>query len=346
MPVPRPDLRNLELGIGKLCDCACRFCGNGTVPEAERAWVPLAALLDEIERAAAAGYRSLSFLGGEILRHPHALDALAAARARGFERIALCTNGRRFADEGVVDAFLQAGVTRVTLSIHSHLAAVEDHLTGRPGAFDQKLAAVDHLVRAAARGRLPHGFALNVCIHGLNCERLAEMAGFFHGRGVGELRFNLLRPEHLALRDTDLVPRLRRCVPGLVALMWHNERTLRMGITFGDVPLCVWPDEILGNARLVARYLGELRDLDTSVTVFRRPGEAADPDRFLWRERRAARLKGRAPACAECDARLACEGPWLRYLELYGDGELRPLRRPALPGAAARPPEPGGRADG
>ncbi|MBI5478910.1 MAG: radical SAM protein [Deltaproteobacteria bacterium] len=343
----RLDRRNLELGIGKLCDSACRFCGNGTVPEAERAWVPRAALLAEIERAAAAGYRSLSFLGGEILRYPHALDAVAAARRQGFERVALCTNGRRFADEAVLEAFLAAGVTRVTLSIHSHQEAVEDHLTGRPGAFAQKLAAVDHLVRAAGQGRLPDGFALNGCIHGLNCEQLAEMATFFHRRGVGEIRFNLLRPEHLALRDTDLVPRLARCVPGMVELMWRNERALRMSITFGDVPLCAWPDAVLGNARLVGRYLGELRDLDTSVTVFRRPGEAADADRFLWRERRATRLKGHAPACAECDARDVCEGPWLRYLELYGVGELHPLRRPVGDGASAPPPPaPGGRADG
>jgi MoaA/NifB/PqqE/SkfB family radical SAM enzyme len=345
MPDAR-DRRNRELGSGKLGDSACRVCGNGTVPEAARAWVPRAALLDEIERAAAAGYRSLSFLGGEILRYPHALDAVAAARGRGFERVALCTNGRRFADAAVLDAFLAAGVTRVTLSIHSHQEAVEDRLTGRTGAFAQKLAAVDHLVRAAGQGRLPDGFALQSCIHGQNCEQLAAMAGFFHRRGVGEMRFNLLRPEHEALRDEGLVPRLGRCVPGLVALMWHNERVLRMSVTFGDVPLCVFPDAILGNPRLVGRYLGEVRDLDTSVTVFRRPGEAADPDRFHWRERRATRLKGHAPACAECDARVVCEGPWLRYLELYGDDGLRPLRRPAGAADPVPSPDPGDRADG
>jgi MoaA/NifB/PqqE/SkfB family radical SAM enzyme len=339
-----PDGRNLELGIGKLCDCACRFCGNGTVPAAERAWVPLPALLDEIARGAAAGYRSLSFLGGEILRHPHALEAVAAARTAGFERVALCTNGRRFADAAVLDDFLAAGVTRVTLSIHSHEEPVEDDLTRRPGAFAQKLAAVDNLVRAAAAGRLPDGFALQSCIHGRNCDRLDAMAEFFHRRGVRELRCNLVRPEHEALRDPDLVPRLGRCVPGMVALMWHNERALRMSVTFGDVPLCAWPDAILGNARLVGRYVGELRDLDTDVTVFRRPAAAAEPDRFTWRERRARRLKGHAPACDDCDARDVCEGPWRRTLELHGDGELRALRRPADAGAPA--PAAGGRADG
>jgi MoaA/NifB/PqqE/SkfB family radical SAM enzyme len=316
------------------------------VPPAERAWVPRADLLEEIARAAAVGYRSLSFLGGEILRYPHALEAVAAARRHGFERVALCTNGRRLADAAVLEAFLEAGVTRIALSIHSHVAAVEDHLTGRAGAHSQKLAAIGHLVRAAGQGHLPHGFALNSCIHGLNVDALAEMAGYFQQRGVREIRFNLLRPEHEAVRDASLVPRLARCMPELVRLVWLNERRLHMGITFGDVPLCVWPEPVLAAPRLVGRYLGELRDLDTSVTVFRQPGERVAPDRFVWRERRAARLKGHPPACDECDARFACEGPWLRYLELYGSAELRPLRRPGGDGVTAPPPDPAGLPDG
>ncbi len=330
-------MKNLDLNVGKACNNACVFCGNGTVPKRDRAWVPRERLLEELERAAGDGIHSLSLLGGEITVYPHALHVVEAARRLGFRRIALCTNGRRLADERLLEAFIVAGVTRVALSIHSHIAADEDRLNDRQGAFAQKLNAIENLARAAALGTLADGFALNSCIHGLNHRSLCEMATFFHARGVRDIRFNFVRPEHQACGDMGLVPPLRECVPELVRLVSHNERTLGMSITFGDIPLCMWPDQVLRDEPLIQRYLGELRDLDTSVTVFRAPEPGAHPDRFDWRERRAAQLKGHVPSCEPCRARDQCEGPWLRYLEMYGAEEFRPLGQPAAAAERSRP---------
>ena len=317
--------RNIEINIGKLCNNACIFCGNGTVPKEERAWVAKGQVLDEITRAAGEGHTSLGFLGGEVTVYPHALDIIREARAKGFRRIALCTNGRALARVGVLGAFIDAGATRIALSIHSHRAEVEDALCGRNGAFAQKLSAIDRCIEAAAAGRLPDGFSLNACIHGRNWRELDTMARFFHARGVFDIRFNSLRPEHKAVGDKDLVPRFDDVVPHLVRLVVLNERSLKMTITFGDIPLCVWPAPFLADTALSNRYLGELRDLETNVTVFRDRSEGGAPDRFRWKERREGRLKARVPACRPCMARGGCEGAWVRYLEIYGDGEFHAI---------------------
>ncbi|MFA6032818.1 MAG: radical SAM protein [Myxococcota bacterium] len=314
--------QNTEINIGKLCDSACVFCGNGGVPREERVFVPVADLIAEIERAGAAGGGSIGFLGGEICAHPGVLEIVSAAKRAGFDRISICTNGRRLSDRALLEAVLSAGVTRVALSIHSHEEGVEDLLNGRTGAFAQKVAAIGNLVRAAGGGALRHGFSLNSCIHGLNHRKLPAMAAYFCNLGVRDMRFNMIRPEHRAVGDKTLVPGLTECIPGMVDLVVLNERSLKMTVTFGDIPLCLWPGQLLGNAELARRYIGEFRDMDTEVVVFR---GAAGTDRFNWKGRRQSRLKMRVAACAGCGSAGACEGPWARYVEMYGEGEFHAI---------------------
>jgi cyclic pyranopterin phosphate synthase len=300
------------------------FCGNGSIPRDERRWVPESTVLAEIERAASEGFRSLGFLGGEVTAYPRAENLVRAARRSGFERIVLCTNGRKLADHELLARFIDAGVTRIALSIHSHEAAVEDSLNGRNGAFAQKMAAIENLVAAA--GSLPDGFSLNTCIHGRNVRKLVELVRFFHGRGVRDIRLNSLRPEHRAAGDPELVPTWTAVVEQALRVIELNERRLHMTITFGDVPLCVWPPALLNRPGLATRYIGELRDFDTEVTVFRGK-EAGDRDRFHWKTRRMQQLKAYVEACATCAARSICEGPWIRYGEIHGVGELRTLEQ-------------------
>ncbi len=329
--------RHLEINIGKLCNNACRFCSNGAVPPEERPWVPVEAVLSEMERGAREGFRSVGFLGGEITVYPEALELVRRARALGFSRIAICTNGRRLANPRLVDQYLRAGVTRVALSIHSHLAEIEDALCGRPGAFAQKVRAIRNLARRAKR--LPDGFSLNCCIHGHNVDHLSEMLRFFCRLGVRDIRLNSLRPENQAAADRALVPPFSRVIERALTLIEENESRLHLSLTFGDIPLCLWPADFLADSARAGKYLGELRDYDAWVTVYRKSGSGGEPDRFRWKDRRLEALKRYVPACQKCNARGVCEGPWIRYCQLYGDAEFRPMarRRAAAPAASGGP---------
>lgn len=165
--------RQIEINIGKRCNNDCVFCGNGTVPTEEREHVPLALLRQEIDDAAARGIRSLGLLGGEPTTHPDLEEAVSHARAAGFQRISLCTNGRRLRDPRTLKCLVDAGVTRITLSLHSHLPELAERLSNRPGSFAQQVAAVRAIVAGVQDGTLalPHGFAINTCVHGGNVRR-------------------------------------------------------------------------------------------------------------------------------------------------------------------------------
>jgi len=327
--------RQIEINLGKACNNACRFCSNGAVPPEEQALVPIETISEEIRKAAWEGYDALGFLGGEPTIRKDLPTIIEMGRRAGFGRIALCTNGRRLRSPELLSNLIDAGLTRVTLSIHSHLPRIENWLCGRSSAYEQKMEAIDHLVAALARGRLPHGFALNTCIHGMNCEQLPDLAAFFRARGVGEIRFNLVRPEHLAVADPRLIPRLQRVTRAILRTIYWNEGRGFMRITFSDVPLCAYPSPLLASPELLLRYSGESWDLDTQVVVQR--GEAGR-DEFRWQDRRKERLKIHTDRCGSCAAVDRCEGPWIRSVELHGDGDLHPLRADPFLGKSTRGP--------
>ncbi len=314
-------MRQREINIGKACNNDCVFCSNGVVPRAERRWVPFHVIVEEIQRAAAEGFDALGFLGGEPTLRKDLVEIVRTAKTAGFDRIALCTNGRRLRDKGLLDALLDAGVTRITLSIHSHRSHLEDQLCQRPGAFFQKMCAIDNIVES--HNHLRHGFALNTVLHARNVGDLPELAAFFAERGVTEIRFNLIRPEHLVVGDASWIPRLSVVSRSIArTVRWVLGHGL-VDVSFSDVPLCGYPQEILSVEDLLRTVVGEWRDLETSVVVHRVEGR----DQFDWKTRRTGRLKAKTHRCAACGLRDVCEGVWVRFLELHGDQDIRPISR-------------------
>ncbi len=328
---PHPDeRRNVEINVGKGCNGRCVFCLDGRVTAAQRAMMPFDDLAEEIRHWASLGHRSVGFLGGEPTLHPRLVDAVALARQEGFTRITIATNGRRLAEPDFTDALLDAGLSRVTVSMHGHTAALEDRLSGVPGAFEQKVAALHHLRRRHQQGRLVDGVAINMVLNAWNCEHLLRIQKFFcTALGIGDLRVNFIRAEGNAAGSRELTPRYRTAVVPLMKAVALNESYYGATFTFGGFPLCVLPRSFRADPDLVRRYVGELRDMATDCSIFNEgpdsPGHITLADgraHFNWQQRKRLDLKGAVAACAECGATAQCEGVWRAYLEIYGEQEF------------------------
>lgn len=324
-------MRNVDVNIGRRCNLRCRFCLDGGLLPQQKHWVPPERALAELRRGYAEGCRSLGLLGGEPTAYPHLLPLVRAARELGFERVAIITNGVRLGDAARCDALVAAGLTRVAVSIHGHQAALEDGLTGRAGGFSAKVAGLRRLAAHQRRGRLRHGVAVNPVICAPNAPHLRAMYRFFLRCGVQDQRFNFVRPWGRVLEHPELVPRYREAARRAVEVIVDRERRGRGHVTFGDLPVCVWPWEVRSQPALRRRYFGDHHDLQTRVAVFGAPGEP-DPDlqRFDVAERRRATQKVHPPVCGGCAFRSRCEGVWSTYLEQHGAGELRPLAEDGL----------------
>ena len=316
---------NVDINLGKACNNRCLFCSNGRTTAAERRWARRDAVLAEIARRRSEGADSIGFLGGEPTLYPHLEDLIQQAREAGYQRISLCTNGSRLADGQRLERLLRVGLTRVALSIHSHQANVEDRITGRKGSLAEKLAAVDNLVAAKRRGRLPDGLSLNTVLHGKNVDRLEDFTAAMVERGVVDIRFNFIRPSHRAARSKVWVPRFKLATAAVMGLVVRNEREFGIRLNFGDFPLCKLPWKVLAEPRLRRSYIGENWDTVTDVTEMRRrPNRDAatgEQIRFNWRARRME-FKTTLPGCAACQLAASCEGVWQAYLDIHGAGEF------------------------
>jgi len=281
--------------------------------------------LEEVEREIEArfeqGVESIGFIGGEPTLYPHLARCIGHARQTGFKRISICTNGSRLADQAVLDNLIAAGLSRVAFSIHSHRASLGDAITRRKGSFDEKIQAIGNLVTAMDAGSLADGFSFNSVLHRKILFDLVDFTAFFSDLGVRDIRFNFIRPEHQAEGSRDWVPSFAETTPKIVELLIANESRLGMHLTFADFPLCRLPWEVLSNPQLMQRYVGELRDLVTEVTLYS-PQKSGGTKRFNWKDQRTTYLKCMLPVCKSCVLEEHCEGIWKGYLDIYGIEEF------------------------
>jgi len=317
-------MKNVDINLGKACNNRCCFCSNGEATAAQRRWGILTDIESEIAERRANGADSIGFLGGEPTLYPHLERIVRFARAQGYRRVYLVTNGSRLANLKKLENLLDAGVTRVAVSIHSHQAKIEDGITSRRGSFEEKIAALRNLVAQRHRGRLPDGLSLNTVLHRKNVDQLVEFSAFMKDIGIDNIRFNFIRPSWKAQRSKAWVPSFELTTPAVADLVAQNEIRLGLSLNFADFPLCKLPWEVLTNPELMKRYVGENWDITTDVTHVR-PDPFPDVQegmvRFNWKDRRKE-FKTYLPGCEHCVLLQQCEGVWQRYLDIYGSEEF------------------------
>lgn len=353
-PSPFRDARrNVEINVGKTCNNNCVFCLDGMPTQEDSRFIPFDEMTRELQRWRSEGHESVGFLGGEPTTYPKIAESIAYAKKLGYTRITVATNGMMFRRMAFVEQLLEAGLTRVTISMHGHTAALEDKQSGVPGGFAKKVRGIQNLKARMATGALRDGLSINIVLNGWNYRQLPKMLRFFFEElELSDVRANFIRPEGYAVGNADLTPTLTAVVPVLVKAVLLNEYRFRRTFTFAAVPLCLLPAELLSSKNLLEKYVGDVyRDLSTDCSIRNEgtDGGVAEVEerrsRFNWQDRKRYDLKERSKACEGCEAGAACDGVWAGYADIYGTGELAPLtteagrwvRRSPLP---ASPPEP------
>ncbi len=328
----RDTRRNVEINIGKACNNRCVFCLDGLPKREDRSYMPFAQMKGEIDRWFADGHRSMGFLGGEPTTYPKIVQSVAYARQVGFTRIAIATNATKLRLTHFTDKLLDAGLTRITISMHGHTASLEDRLTRVPGNFDKKCAAIRYLNRKRAAGFLPDGLSINIVLNGWNYRYLPKIMRFFYeDMALDDVRVNFVRPEGYADGSRSLTPRYSKVVPVLMKAILLNEYHFHKTFTFGGFPLCVLPRELTGSERLLKKYMGEYRDLSTDCSIRSEGVEdgvvsiGGGRARFNWQDRKRHDLKSRPAACSDCSQLSLCEGVWQGYRDIWDDAEFHAI---------------------
>lgn len=225
MPPPRATLPLLAD-----CDNRCTFCApEGLPPVAPRG---LDALTRELD-ALAAHHTAVTLTGGEPALHPELTAVVAAARARGFVRIGLQTNGRRLREHDLARALRDAGLTDVHFSIHGVGSAIHDHHTGVEGSFAE---AFDGLAAARQVG-LP--VSVTTVLTRSNARSLNALGPWLVAQSVAAWCIAVPRTAGRLVANFDRVfPRLAMAMPhALHALSTAQSKGLATFLR--GAPLCV-----------------------------------------------------------------------------------------------------------
>lgn len=176
---PKRDQRqNVEINVGKACNNRCVFCIDGLPKMEDRSYIKFDEMQSELRHWREDGHTSVGFLGGEPTTYPKIVQSVAYARELGFTRIAIATNATKLRLEHFTDKILEAGLTRVTISMHGHTMELEDKLTRVPGNFEKKCRAIRYLQSKKRQGYLRDGLAVNIVLNGWNYKHLLEMMSF------------------------------------------------------------------------------------------------------------------------------------------------------------------------
>ena len=264
-------------------------------------------LLDALRRGRREGASGLWLGGGEPTLRRDLFATARAARAMGYSRVKLQTNGMLLAYEDFARRCRDAGVTEVAFSIKGHDAETHDRLAQTPGCH---ALMVEGMRRARELGMSLEG---DVLVYRSNVQALVEVVRTYAPRGLGRFRLWLLSATDAAGAD------VRAEIPTMTELARNIALAREAGRAFsGDddfivslhTPPCVLAKEHHGSL-VRAKSLG-LRVVNPGGHTFMLEASGMEGGLYL-------------PACARCSKRADCDGLRRDYLDAHGDAEFAPI---------------------
>jgi cyclic pyranopterin phosphate synthase len=299
--VSAPPLRWLELAADYRCNHRCLGCA-ATDHGPSRSHAQLLASLDEGRRL---GIEQLWIGGGEPTLRPDLLALVRAARARGYRRNRLQTNGALLSYPDRCQRLKDAGLTEIAFSIQGADELTHDRFCRVPGAFDRLLSAIEH-----AKGS---GLSLeaDVLLYRSTTAALPALVSRFFLLGIPRFRVWMMGPEGAASAAAEVLAEEPRIAEVQAAL----ETTLALALSHDPehlislhTPACRTP----ARARFFAPDLGLLVH-DAGGGSFRLESSPLEGG-------------SHPPVCDGCTLRPRCGGLRAGYLARHGAGELLPVR--------------------
>lgn len=296
--------------ITQRCNLSCVFCLEDDPtwrgyadPETDDVRATIDRLYDE-------GARHITFMGGETLFRKDLSSILEHARARGFTRLGVTTNGSALSKPGAIARLRDAGLQFIELSIPAHTADLSRQITRSDVAFERQARAIEEIVAVGCpvianvvicrENRSAIHEIVDYVTRSLPLDRLRVKLKFVSQQGNEALR-TLEDGQALAYSDVDLIALGDALVAAGAAFWTSNAPLCRLG------PHAAHAHEVMtfatGETYFDLDHVGQLDYFDSSYQMGAR----------AWPE-----------PCAGCSVRPVCPGVERAYLEQHGTGELRP----------------------
>lgn len=286
----------LIMNVTYACNNHCTFCAVGTRTQVDGNPTRQREYLAKYRRA---GVELVDFDGGEPTLDPELVGLIRHARALGYRRINVTTNGRLCAYPEFARTLVGSGLTSLLFSVHGADARTHAAQVGVAEAFDQSIAGIRNAVAFAPDGV---ELGMNVTVTKGNVEQLGAIAELALSLGLAWLNIQFLTPFGRATRM--LAPDLASAAR--IACDVIDRFAARMKIQLVNLPFCFVPG-------YEAWAVGDLGKRGRDMVFVN--NESVNLAEYL-----AAR-RVRKPVCATCPNACECAGfyelddvpepPWL-----------------------------------
>lgn len=315
------NLKHIEINIWKACNNKCSFCMSSKPDLWDIKFVALDILKEKIKSYADKWYKSIGFLWWDISIHPKIIEIILYCKEVWFININAISNWMKFDDYNFTKKVIDAWLTRINMSIHSHKDNVEDYLTQVKWWLNRKLKAIDNFKFFYNNWLLRDDISINIVLNSKNLTTIVETCLYFYKiKDIKDIRINFIwlnddtkeNWDDLKITYTDFMPYLKKLV---YISIKYNIR-----ITFDTVPACIlYKIDTTNYKSLIKKFLWEDQDHITEIDHIN------GKDQFDWKNRKKDMLKMHFDTCVNCIYSSSCQ--WVRknYGAIYWWLEFIPI---------------------
>ncbi|HZS36857.1 MAG TPA: radical SAM protein [Polyangia bacterium] len=288
--------KKLIMNVTYVCNNHCTFCAVGTRTQVHGHPTRQREHLDKYRRL---GVRMVDFDGGEPTLNPELIPLIRYARAIGYERINVTTNGRLSFYEKFARDLVRSGLTTLLFSVHGPDAQTHAQQVGVAEAFEQTVGGIRNCLASAPSGV---ELGMNITLTKGNYEKLDGVTALAWELGLRWLNIQFLTPFGRATRmvapDTAAAAEITRRVLDA----WGD----RMKFQIINLPFCFLPGYerfMMGDLQKLERHMIFVNNEDVNLAAY------------------LAERRTRKPVCEPCPHAVFCGGfyeldevpepPWL-----------------------------------
>jgi MoaA/NifB/PqqE/SkfB family radical SAM enzyme len=288
--------KKLIMNVTYTCNNHCTFCAVGTRtqidghPTRQR---------EQLVKYREQGVEMVDFDGGEPTLNPELIPLIRAARAMGYRRVNVTTNGRRCVYENYAAKLVNSGLTTLLFSVHGHDARTHAQQVGVAEAFEQTCAGIRNCLKFAPRGV---ELGMNITVTKGNHDKIDKLAQLCWDLGLRWMNIQFLTPFGRA--TSWVAPDTQVAADHAVEVMDAWAGKIRFQVI--NLPFCFMP-------RHRAQVQGDLAKLERHMVFVN--NETVNLAEYL------AERRIRKPVCASCPHACFCGGfyeldkvpepPWL-----------------------------------
>ena len=273
----------LVMNVTYVCNNHCTFCAVGTRTQVDGHPTRQREHLAKYRRR---GVTMVDFDGGEPTLNPELVPLVRHARALGYERINVTTNGRLCAYPEFAERLVQSGLTTLLFSVHGADARTHAQQVGVAEAFEQTVAGIRNCVKA----RPPHvELGMNITLTKGNHRQLDDVARLAWDLDLRWLNIQFLTPFGRATRMVAPDTQEAATIAMGVIDRWRD----RMKLQVINLPYCFMPgyEAYMDGDRLkLARHMIFVNNEDVNLSDY------------------LAERRVRKPVCESCPHACFCGG--------------------------------------